>query len=142
MGSIPARAGERDEFAEVLGFARVHPRACGGERAGLVDEAVREGPSPRVRGRVSGFALERSGGSIPARAGESPHELHESDCRAVHPRACGGELGTAATYLWGGGPSPRVRGRGPHLPADRRRGGSIPARAGESTTETRTPHRD
>src|SRR5690606_41401435 len=49
--------------------------------------------------------------SIPARAGESNHDLASVIRGWVHPRACGGESKRSSSIGKIAGPSPRVRGR-------------------------------
>ena len=72
-GSIPARAGETPGRLVSGSGARVHPRACGGNSVTLRPGQRLKGPSPRVRGKQTGFGIgPRSDGSIPARAGETP----------------------------------------------------------------------
>ena len=138
--SIPARAGETCVGCHNTGERRVHPRACGGNGSRAVSAALESGPSPRVRGKQRLLDLPEVGaGSIPARAGETGEHQDWSIWKPVHPRACGGNGGGLYSSTWSRGPSPRVRGKrlDPRLP--RRRQGSIPARAGETSTWTR-PH--
>ena len=94
------------------------------------------GLSPRVRGNRSGKRGERFGlGSIPAGAGE-PAELAKGERKVVvYPRGCGGTVITLDEARERAGLSPRVRGnqhRGASIRGD---GGSIPAGAGEPSTE-------
>ena len=111
-GSIPARAGET--LWELVNGCdcQVHPRACGGNRAIRLATGNGNGPSPRVRGKLvnvpGGDADQRS---IPARAGETGPRRSPASRSAVHPRACGGNVGTAACVHLARGPSPRVRGK-------------------------------
>ena len=71
-GSIPARAGEaRTTRGQGHGLP-VHPRACGGSVSSVPLARWREGPSPRVRGKLGQLSVEHTTvGSIPARAGEA-----------------------------------------------------------------------
>ncbi len=132
-GSIPARAGETSRPPRSCCPPSVHPRACGGNPARSSVSSSRAGPSPRVRGKHNPCALHRCPhGSIPARAGETRLPGEYGAVHRVHPRACGGNQLTMATDWCGDGPSPRVRGkRGGRAPRCGR-GGSIPARAGET----------
>ena len=112
VGSIPARAGEPFSNRAPSCTTRVYPRTCGGTRG----EAG--------RGR-------RSLGSIPARAGE-PFVAHgSSSMRWVYPRTCGGTKSASGCRLLTVGLSPHVRGNPGGTVRWPRRGGSIPARAGE-----------
>ncbi len=91
LGSIPAPAGEPTGAAGSRPAADVYPRACGGTQEGyrLVPPSL--GLSPRLRGnRYETVRGMRSGGSIPAPAGEPLiHDRSMARCR-VYPRACGG----------------------------------------------------
>ncbi len=103
------------------------------------------GPSPRARGRRPPAAVRLSSrGTIPARAGEtSPSPEGGPRCRD-HPRARGGDSTTSEGTTRSPGPSPRARGRrhaGQALPGGP---GTIPARAGETSSQIRArpPPRD
>ena len=94
---------------------------------------MREGPSPRVRGKLSfsRWGLELCG-SIPACAGET--RWHPGCCGRpeVHPRVCGGNrVVRRCRGLWSG-PSPRVRGKRRSSVVAAAYGGSIPACAGKT----------
>ena len=110
-GSIPACAGEPDEFGCRGSLWPVHPRVCGGAqvRGGTIIQLP--GPSPRVRGSPFPCALETVDlGSIPACAGEPIFRHVRPSFTRVHPRVCGGAglaLPATGPAL---GPSPRVRG--------------------------------
>src|SRR5690606_16429037 len=52
--SIPARAGETTPALRGSHSEWVHPRACGGDAQFLGDTLLKQGPSPRVRGRPTG----------------------------------------------------------------------------------------
>ena len=110
-----------------------HPRAGGGDNAGLFTIQISEGPSPRRRGRLGAHhGRERSAGTIPAQAGETTILLAGRGGTRDHPRAGGGDEcmeHVNDTYM---GPSPRRRGRlatgnwvTPYT-------GTIPAQAGET----------
>ena len=138
-GSIPARAGEPTFLPRSRRSLKVYPRACGG--TGSIRSGVRDwsGLSPRVRGnlnpwRMSGFQR----GSIPARAGEPGRVGVRAWVHEVYPRACGGTQHQGGHDDAHQGLSPRVRGnRGACRTGEGGRG-SIPARAGEPPSATRT----
>ena len=69
---------------------RDHPRGCGEHVACAVDEAIRLGSSPRMRGthsvRAIGLGLDRI---IPADAGNTPPWIAGSSTYPDHPRGCG-----------------------------------------------------
>ena len=70
-------------------------------------------------------------GSIPAGAGEPAWRLPSRHRRGVYPRGCGGARVASSAGMSTTGLSPRVRGSPHHHARQQRRGGSIPAGAGE-----------
>ena len=77
----------------------VHPRACGGNTFLVWIYRSITGPSPRVRGkRKQWLSHPLSIRSIPARAGETPHQRGKPHKLPVHPRACGGNNVTAVDW--------------------------------------------
>ena len=137
-GSIPARAGEPLTDAMTRPPSAVYPRACGGTWGHIQFETIHPGLSPRVRGnrlgRTSGMLIWRS---IPARAGE-PRTARRgrADCW-VYPRACGGTTAARIQTSALTGLSPRVRGNPPEQATYGLEWRSIPARAGEPSTQKR-----
>ena len=91
---IPARAGNRSTIGIDHRDRPVHPRACGEQRAKTTKWICDNGSSPRVRGTdLESAYLEGADRFIPARAG---NRLMTWTCklrRAVHPRACGEQIG-------------------------------------------------
>ena len=73
----------------------------------------------------------RSGGSIPACAGEPLHPTRAPSRRWVYPRVCGGTIGSEGEGGGYAGLSPRVRGNPSNWYRETRACGSIPACAGE-----------
>ena len=137
--SIPARAGEPRRGRPTRPIRQVYPRACGGTRCNHDSPPWHDGLSPRVRGnhrQIILGALRR--GSIPARAGEPSWPLSSRLQTGVYPRACGGTSDVPSESEWYRGLSPRVRGnpRRPSSPTSPMR--SIPARAGEPSSEVLT----
>ena len=131
-GSIPACAGEPSTMPVARGFCQVYPRVCGGTLATLGQSVTPPGLSPRVRGNqhdpVRG---DRTGGSIPACAGEPRSISGRTVCWRVYPRVCGGTQPPPVGLTREPGLSPRVRGNpAPRAPRCHRCG-SIPACAGE-----------
>ena len=110
-----------------------HPRACGANVRGARYAVLRDGSSPRVRGKPGGDPpVGHQLRIIPARAGQTPACSH---CRRTfpdHPRACGANQQSA--YLRRGqyGSSPRVRGKLKQRFRIWKRGRIIPARAGQT----------
>ncbi len=69
----------------------VYPRACGGTSEIEIEDAMRIGLSPRLRGNRYAAARALAGeGSIPAPAGEPGALAFRGLLREVYPRACGG----------------------------------------------------
>ncbi len=90
-GSIPARAGETDEYVERNRSLMVYPRPCGGNPSGTLSGHFETGLSPPVRGKQgTTVSAGRAVGSIPARAGETVARIHHPDWPGVYPRPCGG----------------------------------------------------
>ena len=134
-GSIPACAGEPKWQPLDAGASEVYPRVCGGTvQRGRVRRPT-AGLSPRVRGNQTAAALVSiPAGSIPACAGEPVISVHLVGVGEVYPRVCGGTLWPPRAVGQSGGLSPRVRGnRLDFVPGGYNRG-SIPACAGEPTT--------
>ena len=70
--SIPAGAGETLAGFPPPSVNRVDPRGRGGDRKWVGDKHVKQGRSPRARGRRIGGGVEDAAvGSIPAGAGET-----------------------------------------------------------------------
>ena len=134
-GSIPACAGQPRASRPTLLAMRVYPRVCGAAGTGSPLARRRRGLSPRVRGSLLQVrGKEEVERSIPACAGQ-PHTIASLSCEIwVYPRVCG-----AAVLPWGlaqlaQGLSPRVRGSLLDLGLPCRKGGSIPACAGQPPT--------
>ena len=135
-GSIPAHAGEPSTTERAFHPLWVYPRACGGAPTQDPGQGLEWGLSPRMRG--SRGALSRSNfemGSIPAHAGEPVIDSHWAVLRRVYPRACGGAISSYEPNTFNLGLSPRMRGS-PALSAFEIASlGSIPAHAGEPSTD-------
>ena len=133
---IPARAGKTYCRINCLRTRRAHPRACGENVGGPGEHGENVGSSPRVRGKREGHLLAADAdGLIPARAGKTAAAPIVSSHCAAHPRACGENTARARQGTSVLGSSPRVRGKHGREPADRRRPGLIPARAGKTEGE-------
>ena len=131
-GLSPRRRGNPGPWGAEYQMTTVYPRAGGGTTQDLkfLDHDV--GLSPRRRGNlgIGPPPLPRRG-SIPAQAGE-PYSDRRGGCGGwVYPRAGGETSNMAITAASPKGLSPRRRGNRREAQADVRRGGSIPAQAGE-----------
>ncbi len=132
-GTIPARAGETSPCRRSTTPRRDHPRARGGDVGRRVEGNFEQGPSPRARGRQkTGSHQHLRAGTIPARAGETSRAGSRAPRPWDHPRARGGDVRSSTSVVDVGGPSPRARGRRGRVRPCLRRGGTIPARAGET----------
>ena len=125
----------------LLRAAKVYPRECGGTRQPRRRRKCGRGLSPRVRGNhVRAGSWVRRTGSIPASAGEPVAHSRCLRHTGVYPRECGGTTLDASTSHGQSGLSPRVRGNHQRFQDRRKRGGSIPASAGEPFFCARRPN--
>ena len=116
---------------------RVYPRVCGGTGHDGMGGARQGGLSPRVRGNREDITLaEVLWGSIPACAGEPTRRAPAFPSRRVYPRVCGGTLFAFLPSHSATGLSPRVRGNPRRIVSPRHSAGSIPACAGEPSSDT------
>ena len=81
MGSSPRVRGEVSSPWQALLGRRDHPRGCGEKDFTMLDEELKGGSSPRVRGEARVEAVgEEPAGIIPAGAGRRPAR-RTSRCR-------------------------------------------------------------
>ena len=134
---IPACAGKTSYYCPLLARGRAHPRVCGENRVIFKKTCYAAGSSPRVRGKLRGFAnVGYSVGLIPACAGKTIAWRISLIAVRAHPRVCGENTSTATVAWPAAGSSPRVRGkrgRSHHCNARRR---LIPACAGKTNDES------
>ena len=108
-------------------------RVGGGNLPGFVRVAVRQGLSPRGRGkRDLPFRSPPALRSIPAWAGETPGRGDAGEPLQVYPRVGGGNAASSTISWPKDGLSPRGRGKPRRLAFVRRGRRSIPAWAGET----------
>ena len=111
-GTIPACAGKTRCLRHRRHKKGDDPRVCGEDTVRFSAAFVREGRSPRVRGRpphLRGRLFLRR--TIPACAGKTLIAWGWSFSLRDDPRVCGEDLTGAGGEVFGGGRSPRVRGR-------------------------------
>ena len=109
--SIPACAGEPQEFAAVEVSKTVYPRVCGGTEGSITIRRISHGLSPRVRGNPVRSVIRLAGQrSIPACAGEPGIRGVVEHFAKVYPRVCGGTGDGHSSLRVVVGLSPRVRG--------------------------------
>ena len=130
-GSIPASAGNPVARPRAPRPLRVHPRERGESLNSTGCAAGEKGPSPRARGIPGRHPLGSADmGSIPASAGNPARHPDRPFAVEVHPRERGESAIAQTSRFWAVGPSPRARGILPAARRPHRRGGSIPASAG------------
>ena len=131
--SIPARAGETRWDGGNWNQSRVYPRTGGGNQSPFPPPSAAIGLSPHGRGKpVVAQPQTQTGGSIPARAGETPGSSAPHPVVQVYPRTGGGNpLGPAQQEI-AMGLSPHGRGKPAGCRPALTRSRSIPARAGET----------
>ena len=109
---IPACAGKT---AYLLGFGGVlgaHPRVCGENSACRQRQTCIAGSSPRVRGKhATTHESVDIAGLIPACAGKTMGSCAAAVVMTAHPRVCGENPAAEIITAFGGGSSPRVRGK-------------------------------
>ena len=131
-GTIPACAGEPEQWEALPPRSRDYPRVCGGTPTWTDRQGSFLGLSPRVRGNLAIFALIAiASGTIPACAGEPWHRDVRGDQPRDYPRVCGGTPHTVINSSEAGGLSPRVRGNQLFDGGALEPSGTIPACAGE-----------
>ena len=130
-GIIPAHAGLTTDSTLLCTHRRDHPRACGAHLSDNLNQLVRLGSSPRMRGSQDGLlGFGEIEGIIPAHAGLTRQRRRAYHTNRDHPRACGAHQPVPCASLADMGSSPRMRG------SQRRRfdvhqyRGIIPAHAG------------
>ena len=137
VGLIPARAGNTPNGTLWKYSTRAHPRSRGGHpstKAKLYDVS---GSSPLARGTLEarGRCAGRLG-LIPARAGNTPASRYSGQLWGAHLRSRGEHFLYSALITIGRGSSPLARGT--RWPGFRQRScqGLIPARAGNTETNS------
>ena len=135
--SIPACAGEPRFDHQRRNDRRVYPRVCRGTSMALFRPNSSAGLSPRVQGnRVAGIVRLVLHRSIPACAGEPSSTLASSRMASVYPRVCRGTRRGPTIATRRKGLSPRVQGNLNQGVNHVRNIRSIPACAGEPTTDS------
>ncbi len=90
---------------------RFIPAPAGNANVASLDDLLRDGSSPRLRGtRVVGARDAAGGRFIPAPAGNASSSHSIWPLPPVHPRACGERRQLERAGINGGGSSPRLRG--------------------------------
>ena len=115
-----------------------YPRACRGALISATIFGLTRGLSPRMRGsHILRDQVAQYVGPIPAHAGEPRGRRRRGRRSGAYPRACGGATWTTHTRFSTMGLSPRMRGSLGITSILCRRGGPIPAHAGEPACRLR-----
>ena len=134
--SIPAWAGETYRQRQSSWRVGVYPRVGGGNCQERVTDWRGKGLSPRGRGKPAETPAQTAQPrSIPAWAGETAGVVNANPDVAVYPRVGGGNTSSPARSQSSAGLSPRGRGKQSEPPETGSPIGSIPAWAGETTTQ-------
>ena len=136
-GSIPAPAWIPPGQDRSYSPCRVYPRTCGETQVVAGKIIAGKGLSPHLRGNhlpenLTGLSL----GSIPAPAGKPGWGSCAILSSRVYPRTCGETTTLVSPEASVQGLSPHVRGNRARSRRGCRGAGSIPARAGEPSSET------
>ena len=136
LRSIPAHAGETSRHLVRHSDYGVDPRSRGGDAVRDTASAISMGRSPLTRGRPKLAAKQGDGeGSIPAHAGETHVASSTGPVVGVDPRSRGGDADRLVPVPLLRGRSPLTRGRLLASASINWSRGSIPAHAGETTSE-------
>ncbi len=137
--TIPARAGNTVLSKGRTSRPEDHPRSRGEHLAAAAKADPVSGPSPLARGTPSsGCTPTAASRTIPARAGNTRGSRIIRSTTADHPRSRGEHVGCSGLPARVTGPSPLARGTRIRSPAMSHVFGTIPARAGNTRTVTRT----
>ena len=130
---IPACAGKTTVFGSTRVARAAHPRVCGENADEHFGVVLRDGSSPRVRGKRPPLGPDHSRRRlIPACAGKTCCGGATPSGWGAHPRVCGENAVAVRARVDGRGSSPRVRGKPiRHRPPPARRR-LIPACAGKT----------
>ncbi len=131
-GPIPAHAGQPRYDHRRNGRSGAHPRSRGATDPAPAKEAAPMGPSPLTRGNLGpGVPTLEFLGPIPAHAGQPRASRAEAAESRAHPRSRGATSPFVSTGSTDPGPSPLTRGNQALAAPRGRRGGPIPAHAGQ-----------
>ncbi len=109
---IPAHAGQTISPVSGAHGMTDHPRACGANCGGVLDNIKGFGSSPRMRGKPKGdYANVIAGRIIPAHAGQTARHVRAAAAASDHPRACGANRSSIRRRSRVCGSSPRMRGK-------------------------------
>ena len=134
-GIIPAHAGNTGSKAAIMFNRGDHPRACGEHNSQMSGQLLGQGSSPRMRGTHTVMRTRlRTGGIIPAHAGNTIWRVRWSILARDHPRACGEHSSFSHACRMFSGSSPRMRGTHNQQARPQAQAGIIPAHAGNTVT--------
>ena len=129
----PARAGKTSSQDRLSRRGEDHPRACGENKAGVLQSVDGSGSPPRVRGKLGDKSHRPLRvGITPARAGKTLWRRGVRGMGKDHPRACGENMVTKQRLFPDCGSPPRVRGKTCGKPLRHRCFRITPAHAGKT----------
>ena len=132
-GLIPACAGKTVCPCCSSCVLRAHPRVCGENKAEADLSDLKDGSSPRVRGKpLFNDANRNTNRLIPACAGKTNGPGNQARRAGAHPRVCGENLVILLADPTFPGSSPRVRGKPKGSKGGNGSIGLIPACAGKT----------
>ena len=135
---IPAHAGQTTPVTLTPPLNTDHPRACGANTFCRTIALLKDGSSPRMRGKPArANRLARNTRIIPAHAGQTRACLPVRRSTPDHPRACGANLLLVESCVLDAGSSPRMRGKRPAAYIEHRPVRIIPAHAGQTNKPPR-----
>ena len=133
LGNIPAYAGKTRGEKDAGQFGEEHPRVCGENNVSAEVEGLKNGTSPRMRGKpAQSHQPDASTRNIPAYAGKTPLSPLALLAAKEHPRVCGENPLPAGRCVTVSGTSPRMRGKPSGNHWDSAQQGNIPAYAGKT----------
>ena len=136
-GLIPARAGNTADYRRGNRRARAHPRSRGEHWEMLLADIPPKGSSPLARGTRGFISIKHDAtGLIPARAGNTLATSTVRNLRRAHPRSRGEHTRALPSSPTVRGSSPLARGTQTVLALVPYSAGLIPARAGNTGSET------
>ena len=108
----PAHAGKSSAFNSADARGKDHPRPCGEKLEGTIEEAVKGGSPPPMRGKdAGGHYLMPARRITPAHAGKSRHPPDAILGVRDHPRPCGEKRRGRASEAQHRGSPPPMRGK-------------------------------
>ena len=133
LRTIPTRVGKTPRRELDSQHAADHPHACGENCQSLRLRQRRNGPSPRVWGKLADMPIVKASfRTIPTRVGKTTPRQADGPSRSDHPHACGENCSPRWPAPRRCGPSPRVWGKLSCFPSPFPPARTIPTRVGKT----------